>query len=171
MNIDEINPYIRGAVPCILKNASNVRIILDYELIYVEEGILKFTYNNTIYHFTKGDFFSICPGIPHTFACVSEQVSVPHIHFDLVYDQLSTKRFICFKNLNALSPDEQRLISQNAFPALANNPLLSIKNKDRFLKTLFTIINNRNPQDLSRKSQMLELINMIITDNRLFFLK
>lgn len=164
MNIFEINPYVRLGMRCLVKDI-NMRIIFDYELIYVENGILLLHYNGTPFYFKKGDILLICPDIPHSFTKKTPELSLPHIHFDLTYDILSPVRFISFSNRPALTADEMKLIQPNEFPQLANCPLLSIKDKDRFLETFYSIVDSTNPYTISCKNKMLELLDTIISEN------
>lgn len=167
MNNFTINPYIRLSIHSILNQSLNMRIILDYELVYIKNGELLLNYNGTPFHFHSGDVLLLCPGIPHAFTCITPEIEQPHIHFDLSYDRLSPQRFISFQDYSSLTADERSLIQPNAFPQLSNNPLLSIKDKDVFLKNFYSIIDSNDHHSLNCKSKILELLDTIIKDNKL----
>lgn len=166
MKLAEINPYIRRAMRSYLPPLwqINQRIILDYEIIYVESGHFQLTYNHRTYSCQAGDVVFLCPNIPHTiFSDVS--VSQPHIHFDVQYDTNSEQVFICFRDCPDLSAQERRLIRKNIFPQLTGSPLLKIHDNASFLELFYRIIDAPDHQSLSCKASMLALLEMIIANN------
>ena len=82
MNLAELNPYIRVAMHSELPAPFYIRrrVIFDYELIYIEDGEMVLTYNDTDYHVHHGDLLLLCPGIPHTFNVANKTLIQPHIH-------------------------------------------------------------------------------------------
>lgn len=129
MNISEVNPYIRLATESTILAPSQInrRIILDYELIYIENGRFRLTYNNENYICQKGDILFLCPNIPHSFHIFETNLVQPHIHFDMQYAPDSRDVFICFQDYNQLSQKERALIRENVFPSLKNTPPPSLK--------------------------------------------
>lgn len=167
MNILEINPYIRRAMQSELSPMSRInrRIILDYELLYVESGEFLLTYNENEYLCKKGDILLLCPGIPHSFQMQHSTLVQPHIHFDFKYDFQSEKVFICFQDFCDLTLTERALIRENVFPQLKNSPYLKINDKGDFLDIFYEIIHTRENNSLSCKSKMLCLLQAIISEN------
>ena len=166
MKLAEINPYIRRAMRSYLPPLwrINQRIILDYEIIYVESGHFQLTYDHCTYSCKAGDVIFLCPNISHTlFTDIG--VSQPHIHFDVQYDPSSEQVFICFRDYPELSPQERRLIRKNIFPQLTPSPLLKIQDHAAFLELFYRIIDAPNHQSLSCKTSMLALLEIIIADN------
>ena len=166
MKLAEINPYIRRAMRSYLPPLwkINQRIILDYEIIYVESGHFQLTYDHYTYSCKAGDVIFLCPNIPHTiFSDVG--VSQPHIHFDVQYDATSEQVFICFRDYPELTAQERRLIRKNSFPQLTASPLLKIHDTVAFLELFYRIIDTPNHQSLSCKASMLAMLEMIITDS------
>ena len=166
MKLAEINPYIRRAMRSYLPPLwrINQRIILDYEIIYVESGRFQLTYDHCTYSCKAGDVIFLCPNISHTLF-TDMGVSQPHIHFDVQYDPSSEQVFICFRDYPELSPQERRLIRKNIFPQLTPSPLLKIQDHAAFLELFYSIIDAPNHQSLSCKTSMLALLEMIIADN------
>ncbi|MBQ8140298.1 MAG: helix-turn-helix domain-containing protein [Clostridia bacterium] len=168
INVHKINPYIRVAMNSVLSQGRviNKRVILDYELVYVERGRFLLTYADESFECKEGDFIFIRPGIPHSFDCRYEDLYQPHIHFDMTYSQDSHARQVSFKDLPDMSAEEKNLISKDLFAPYPPNPLIKFEDKDTALSLFYeTIPSHRNNASLTKKAAMLELINMIITDN------
>lgn len=167
MNILEVNPYIRCAMHSeILAPAHiNRRIILDYELLYIEEGEFLLKYNEKDFWCRKGDILLLCPNIPHSFHIIKENLLQPHIHFDMQYDKDSANVFICFQDYGGLTQAERRMIRENVFPQLRETPFLKISDRERFLELFFGVIDSREVNSLESKSKMLCLLQMIISEN------
>lgn len=167
MNSLKINPYIRRAIhsklPALFQ--INERIILDYELLYIEEGELLLTYNKRNFICKKGEFLLLCPNIPHSFRVLKSSLTQPHIHFDLAYDSNSKKIFICYQTYGNLTTDQQLLVRENVFPQLKNSPILKISDKKEFLKLFFDIIDTQELNSLECKAKMLLLLQTIISEN------
>ncbi len=169
MNILKINPYIRHTMHSLVSPHVQIkrRIILDYELLYIESGQLQLIYNERKFIFSQGDILLFCPNVPHIFQVLDVPLSQPHIHFDVKYDTQSKDAFISFQDYNELTPAQRQLIRENIFPDLIHTPLLNIVDKEAFLKLFYEIIDSKNPNSLSCKAKMLCLLETIITDNEL----
>lgn len=167
MNLLEINPYIRLATrsAILAPYHINQRIILDYELLYVENGDFILTYNGKDFQCKKGSVLLLCPNISHSFHIINEDLSQPHIHFDMKYDSMSPKVYICFQDYPELSASERLMIRENLFPQPDGSPFLKINDKETFLKTFFEIIDMKDVNSLNCKAKMLNLLHTIITDN------
>lgn len=167
MKISEINPYIRHAARSVITAPYHInqRIILDYELLYVDDGEFVLTYNGKDFLCKKGSILLLCPNIAHSFHILNMDLSQPHIHFDMKYDSQSPKVFICFQDYPELTSAERLMIRENVFPQLDDSPFLKINDKDAFLKTFFDIIDTKDVHTLSCKAKMLYLLQAIISDN------
>lgn len=171
MNISEINPYIRLTMYSTLFVPSQIkrRIILDYELIYIESGKFRLNYNNRDYTCEKGDFLFLCPNIPHSFHIFETNVIQPHIHFDMQYTHDSGDVFISFQDYPELSKSERALIRENVFPSLKNKPpFIKVKDREHFLKIFYEIVFVKQPSllnTLEYKAKMLTLLSEMISEN------
>ena len=168
MNILEINPYIRLALRSELPApfVINRRVILDYELIYGEDGEFTLVYNEHSYGCKRNDLLLICPGISHSFHVPDVDVKQPHIHFDMKYDFQSEQVFICYKDLPALTPAEKSMLRENIFPQLADSPFLKISCREDFLKIFYEILDKNTPDMVLRqKVNILRLLEMIMAEN------
>lgn len=167
MNLSEINPYIRLATRSVILAPYHInqRIILDYELLYVENGNFILTYNGKDFQAKKGSILLICPNIPHSFHITNEDLSQPHIHFDMKYDSMSSKVYICFQDYTELSSSDRLMIRENLFPQPDGSPFLKINDKETFLKTFFEIIDMKDMHSLNYKAKMLTLLHTLITEN------
>lgn len=168
MNINQISPYVRLATHSVLKGGFYIksRIIFDYELIYAEYGNFKFIYDKTAYDIKQGDILLIPPGVSHCFDGTGcGDVSQPHIHFDMVYDLDSENVEICFRDINAILPEEKKLIRKNIF-AKKTAPFVKIDDKEAFLKIFYGVIKAYGEHTdwyrLKCKAKMTELIAEII---------
>lgn len=168
MNFNQISPYVRLAMRSVLPSGFYIksRIIFDYELIYVEYGSFQFLYNSTSYDVKPGEILLILPGISHCFNGIGQsEVSQPHIHFDMVYDQNSETVEICFRDIDALLTEERKLIRQNLFPG-KHTPFLHPKDRDAFLHTFYSLIDTYEKKEeyaqLSCKAKMTELITEML---------
>ncbi len=140
------------------------RVIYDYELIYLEKGTFTFIYNDKAYPCKAGDIIFIRPGIPHSFLLDHDEISQPHIHFDITYRPQSEIIPISFKDFDKMSDAEREWIHQDVFAAYPHTPLLDIQNKTEFLEVFYAIVSG-HLNDLTKKSLMIQLISMIINDN------
>ncbi len=116
MDINLISPYIRVAMRSLLPANFKIsrRIILDYEIIYLESGEWRLLYDGVDYICRAGDIIFIRPGVPHSIEVLSKPVSQPHIHFDMTYSaHQSEKRFVCFRDMDGLNANEKILISKD----------------------------------------------------------
>lgn len=96
MNTYEVNPYVHTVSlhsSVLAPYHLNRRIILDYELYYVEDGELIISYNDKDFLCHKGDILLLCPNIPNTFHFVKGELVQSYIHFDLQYDSKSEHVF------------------------------------------------------------------------------
>ena len=164
MNLQQINPFIRHAAHSRIRPPMHInrRIILDYELLYVESGDFLLCYGDNTYRCRTGDILLLCPGIPHSFHITEAVLQQPHIHFDLCYDALSPQIYICFQDLNQLPEEHKKLIRENVFSN--TSPFLHVKDPAAFRELFYSIIDHKDPLRLDCRAQMLCLLQMILED-------
>ena len=168
IDIHTVNPYIRVALRSVLKKGSIIkrRIIFDYELIYIEDGGMIFSYDNVTYPCEKGQFILIRPGIPHSFDCREQALRQPHIHFDMIYTADSKKTPISFKDLPAMSPAEKALIRPDLFGDFPRTPFVFFENTEHALALFYRIIDCVCAgQALEAKGLLTTLLAALIRDN------
>ena len=168
IDIHTVNPYIRVALRSVLKKGYIIkcRIIFDYELIYIEDGGMIFSYDNVSYPCEKGQFILIRPGIPHSFDCREQMLCQPHIHFDTVYAADSKKTPVSFKDLPAMSPAEKALIRPDLFGDFPRTPFVFFENTKHALTLFYRIIDCVCAgQALEAKGLLTVLLAALIRDN------
>jgi len=166
-DINSINPYIRVAMNSSLGDGFVItqRILFDYEIIYLEKGEFVFNYNGQNYDCRQGQFIFIRPGIPHSFYCTKGEIQQPHIHFDAFYTEKSPEIPVSFKDLKDFSPYERSLISDDIFESYPPFPFVEFKNKNKALMLFYDIVNSSPSLVLSKKANLIKLIEMLIFDN------
>jgi len=166
LKISEINPYIRVAIPSVLRAGTKVaqRVIFDYELIYIESGKAVLCFNGVNHFCTEGDFILLRPGIPHSFDCSFGDLSQPHGHFDVTYFPDSEAVPISFKDANEFTERERTMLRPDVFH-MNRSPFVSFKSREEALELFYDIIRADAPSRLYRKARMTALLDMLITDN------
>lgn len=92
MNNKNFFPYIRLAMDDTIEYPFKIdRVLWDFEIIYIENGSMKIKVGSRTLIAREGDIVFLRPGIPHVLSFNNERVHQPHIHFDLVKDELSDK--------------------------------------------------------------------------------
>ncbi len=169
-NTDIINPYIRVARHSILSAGSEIkrRVIFDYELIFIKDGEFALNYNDCIYNCTKGQFLLLRPGIPHSFYGINNDLSQPHIHFDMIYSEYSSQIPISFKDICDFTIDEKKFLQKDIFISYEPSPFITFADNKKAIELFYSIINiKETPREtkLSQKAHLLQLIDMLIADN------
>lgn len=168
MDTNSLNPYIRVAMRSVIGPGGYIpqRIIFDYELIYVEKGLLLFTYNGISYRCDAGTFLLIRPGIPHSFYCPEDAVSQPHIHFDLAYQQNSSQTPVSFKDEPMMTDAERSLIREDVFFRYPKIPFVTFSDGNTALPLFFRVIDSfSSGRDFTAKAGFMELLDLLLTDN------
>ena len=162
-----INPYIRVAMQSVLRKGTNIsrRIIFDYELIYIADGDFILNYNETNYRCMAGQFILLRPGISHSFTVTDTDLSQPHIHFDITHMSDSRQIPVCFKDLKDIGSEERKNIREDIFRKYPQKPFVVFSDQKAALETFYAIVNNQKPSSLTQKGLLVQLIDMIITDN------
>lgn len=112
MTLNELNPYIRISIPSVLVKGIAIfpRIICDYEIIYVEKGSFTLVYDNVNYTVKEGDVLLLRPNVVHEFLPMPQDVSQPHVHFDMVYSSNSEQVPVTFKTRDKFNNEELKWI-------------------------------------------------------------
>ena len=167
MDIRTINPYIRVARPSVLKKGTVIarRIIFDYELIYVESGSFTLWYDDCNYDCHAGEFLFLRPDVPHRFDCSREEISQPHVHFDL-FDMPNSKKIpISFKDRPALSHEELLWIQKDVFPTFDHSPVINFADPEEARALLMGVIHEFGERRyLSAKGMLSVLLERLIRD-------
>lgn len=166
-DINSINPYIRVAMNSVLYAnwVIKQRVIFDYELIYLAKGKFHLIYDGHSYECGEGQFIFIRPGISHSFYCDMGEIEQPHFHFDICYSDKSTKIPVSFKDLKDFSSYERSLMNDDVFENYPKTPFVTFKNKEKALMLFYDIINSSPARLLSKKANLMKLIEMLISDN------
>lgn len=81
----EINPYLRRAWNHRWsKDLIMERVIYDHEIIYIDKGEMKFTFEGKEYYAEEGSCIIIPPNVHHKIEGVLDDTWQPHVHFDFV---------------------------------------------------------------------------------------
>jgi len=166
LDMHSLNPYIRLATASRIVANTRIgqRIIFDYELIYMERGTFYIQYAGCEYECRQGTFLLIRPGISHSFYN-REQVSQPHIHFDMVYSTRSTRTPISFKDLPELTPEERRLIQADVFQKYPAIPLVHFADTEKTRVLFYGVLDHIRSSPLVSKALLLRLLDAMIRDN------
>ena len=167
MDIHAINPYIRRAFHSVLSAGNEIkrRVILDYELLFVEQGEFVLQYDGREYICTRGQFVLIRPGVPHVFSGIEEDLYQPHIHFDMIYEENSTQVPVSFKDLPDLTPQERNMIRRDIFEGYPNDPFVSFTDREQALELFYGVIKKEQRSNLSRRAKLMQLVDLLICDN------
>ncbi len=167
MELNKISPYIRFATHSSFENqwALRERIIFDYELIYIDQGIMSVTIDGVEHLCEEGSVIFLRPNQPHIIkkACVGT-LSQPHVHFDMVFQKDSHEVYICFENYPDLSLEKRAFIRDDILKIMdIELPTFINLNDSHFIKEkLFQLIDcwsKREPfYELLCKSYMLEIL-------------
>ena len=167
MDIAKLNPYIRAVKRSVIPAHGNIRrrIIFDYEIIYIEDGEFTLRYNDTDHICRTGDFLLLRPGVPHSFSGIHRDLSQPHIHFDMVYDDNSRIVPISFKDLPDLNAQEVTWIREDVFRTYPKIPQIRFRDPAAALALFDSITADPTLSPLTRKGKFLQLLDMLMCDN------
>ncbi len=116
MEYNFLSPYVRYAINHTLCFPFEVcsRIIFDYEIIVPQGGVCRFEYDGKVYKCKKGDVIFIRPGHEHRLLGIENSDFIqPHVHFDMIADDLSEKRYICFEKYNNVPETDRCFLSRD----------------------------------------------------------
>ena len=169
MNMNALSPYIRVAMRSEMRSPFCIRdrVIFDYELIFLQSGAWRLTYEGKETVCKAGDLLLLCPGRRHRIDCLPGiPVSQPHIHFDLFYDENSEKIPVSFKPLEDMSQEERSWIRKDYFGDSLSSPVLKIANAGEIAEILLETVDvfTQKPPlyQLTCKANMLKLLSMLL---------
>lgn len=165
MKVKDLSPYIRVAMFDVqTTHFCFNRTIWDYEIIYLHEGVMKVTVNNESFDCEEGDFIFLKPGEHHILEGKTPKVIQPHVHFDLIEDELSKKIFIPFVTKDKMSPEQKEWFRKDIMPELGFNfpTVIKVYNAFSIKDILFRLIDEYNYKnifsDLIIRALLIELI-------------
>jgi hypothetical protein len=164
----QFSPYVRRAWNHrVSEMKMKPRIIFDYELLYMEKGELSLRIEDDVYTIVPGDIVLFKPGKEHEFLGSSGESWMPHIHFDMFYDDDSEDLPINFKPRRECSEEELRMIRQNVLGTVLNIPdVIRISNHGEIFSTLQGLIHAYDRRDpdftILQKSLVLRIIYHLV---------
>ncbi len=173
MMAQTISPYIRVAMDSIIDAQWELkeRVIFDYELLYVKEGELVVTVEDTEYSGLPGDIFLFRPRCRHSIRQVgTTRIRQPHIHFDLVYREDSPDVRVSFRPLEHIGEQEAKWFREavEKDSGLWLPDKISLQNTQVFEKMLFGIIDEFSRKlpyyELSVKGQFINLWTYLLRE-------
>lgn len=135
-------PYVRVAMHDSPGNFVFKRVIFDFEIIYIENGVMRLEIEGQKYNCSHGDIIFLRPGIPHTLSCKGN-VEQPHIHFDFIADKYSHDIIVPLENNLETLPEKQKKWIREDYLKIngINIPyVLKLNNSVNIRDTLFQII-------------------------------
>lgn len=166
-DIQSVNPYIRVAMRSVITSEKSIkrRVIFDYELIYIESGEFTLNYNEMDYKCREGQFVLLRPGVPHSFSEIKDQLSQPHIHFDMMYSVNSRKTPVSFKDINEFTPWEHVLMQKDIFEDYPQLPFVTFSQKEKVLELFYGIMDEKQESGLVQKARLIQILDMLIAEN------
>ena len=166
IEISKINPYIRVFMRSVLPAGTEIerRVIFDYELIFVEKGGFTLEYDGVDYPCFAGQFLLLRPDISHRFHGIGEDLSQPHIHFDITHAPDSGEVPVCFKDRDRLSERERGMLRPDVFGEYEKTPYVTFAD-ERQARALFYECLDPTLTPLMRKGKLTELLGRLIADN------
>jgi len=166
-DIQSVNPYIRVAMRSVITSEKSIkrRVIFDYELIYIESGEFTLNYNEMDYKCREGQFILLRPGVPHSFSEIKDQLSQPHIHFDMMYSVNSRKTPVSFKDINEFTPWEHVLMQKDIFEEYPQLPFVTFSQKEKVLELFYGIMDEKQESGLVQKARLIQILDMLIAEN------
>ena len=143
IDIKHFAPYIRVAKYDIQDTHFCFnRTIWDFELIYLQQGSMKVTYQDKTYIANEGDIIFLRPRIHHILESNSDIVLQPHIHFDFFEDENSKKIFVPFVTEDKMTSEQKTWFRKDILPELNIDlpPVMKLFNSFTIRDILFRLI-------------------------------
>jgi len=169
--------YVRKAATDTLpKNWKlNSRILYDHELLFVEQGKIICTIENSVFTVEKNEILLLPPGKIHWFYTEGDKLIQPHIHFDFFYDRYSEKRIISFgmidpRDSSLCENGNAAMISYDIYEELnfPNKIRLSPLNSEIVKQLIYNLISLQTQRGaisvLKSKSCMNEIFEVILSE-------
>lgn len=167
MDLNRLSPYVRVAMYSTLKPHNHIRqrVIYDYELIYCSGGASDIRIDGVTYRVKEGDAVLLRPGVPHEFIGTDAAFCQPHIHFDVVYDEYSTKRRVSFRDLSDMTAAEREMIQADTLFPDRIPPVFVPRDAEIFRKSFYKVIDIFQLKEANcavrYKAEMLRLLDVI----------
>lgn len=144
------------------------RHLLDYLLIFVEQGTMRVTVNGRIEDFQAGDFCFIQPDLIHTIEGLTDTIT-PFAHFDIFFNPNRKQSFPTKAGQIDLSPFtdllQPKLNDMHGIDIpMRLQPSKPFEFKDLFLRMVESWDKNKSPNNLEVQAIGTSLIHMIISD-------
>lgn len=158
-----IVPYIRHADHAERKPwFMSERRLLDYLLIYIQEGQLSIEVEATVHLFRDDDFCLIQPNQLHTLQGITS-TKTPYIHLDLFYNPLRTQSFMTGPGQTALAAYTHLLQPQlNSFAGIAIPVRFIPPYPSLFKESLLKLIDLHQQPDLLSQLEANQLANELV---------
>ena len=167
-----LSPYIRVARYDVQTTAFKFdRVLWDYEIIYLEEGKIKLTIDNTVYECLPGDIIFIRPHTYHILeANGTEKVLQPHVHFDFFQDEYSENIFVSFMKENKMTKNQRHWFRKDFLKEIDLDlpPVIRLNNSYKIKDILYKLIDEFNFQypfsEYFQQAYLIELFAEIARD-------
>ncbi len=167
MDVNILSPYVRLAIHSTIASPFVIsrRIIYDYELIFIKDGVCRIQIDGTDYMCRKNSVVFLRPGVHHSFHSVENVDFVqPHIHFDAIYSKNSTITPISFKPFEGMSEEERQLVCEDVFADVEIPCLFRPENPALFQKLFFDVIEmySAGASQIELKIAMLKVLSLLL---------
>ena len=162
------NPYIRSAWNHMWDSDMIMeRVIYDHEIIYIDKGKMKLTFDNEVYIADEGSCIIIPPKVHHKIESLENDTWQPHIHFDFFELPDSKKTPILLSLDDEIDP---KYFRENFFEENnINIPyVIKLKNPLKIRMLMFDVIENFAQQkpysELILKGLLINIVVAILDD-------
>lgn len=150
------------------------RSLFDHELIFVEQGKIVCSIENSVYTINQNEILLIPPGKIHSFTTEGKRLVQPHLHFDFFYNENSLKTIVSF----GIIPEDSFLLSDRGDRSLIQDNIYDALNlpykivldalyaqtvKQLIYKLIELQLSNNVLSILESKRYMLEIFEIILT--------
>lgn len=169
-----ISPYIRVGMHLYLEAPWHIgpRTIWDYELVFIKKGNFRVRVEDEIFYAHTGDILFFKPREEHEILLLdTDYCEQPHIHFDMIQDDLSPQIKVCFAKYDHLTEHEKTLFRPDITSSgeMTLPHLIRLKNTSYFENTLYEIIDEFNQKmpfyEMRMKSKLIALLAYLFKQN------
>lgn len=146
-------------------------MIFDYECVFLESGELDVVVNGAHYHAEPGNILFFRPRQPHAMHVIGNApIHQPHIHFDLVEDEMSPYVYISFADLPDIDPKEYALFRPDIIDEFCPNlpPVIRLRNSKGIEGLLMSIIHEKENRmihsDMLANGLFLQLFSTLLRE-------
>lgn len=103
-----LKPYVRFAMHHTFISQYYIdRHIWDHEIIFIEKGRMKFTFDDEVYYAEQNDCVVLRPDIHHKIEWGGIDCEQPHVHFDFEYQNDSEEVLVSLFRKDQMTPKER----------------------------------------------------------------